>query len=90
MIQARATMGDGRILIVLGLSQGNLDRLQQEKPIYIETDGLLQVKPGEVIGAITIFYGKTEGDMAKMLQVAGLLDKSTVIHAVPKGSGTPT
>jgi hypothetical protein len=90
MIQARAQMPDGRIMLLFGLSQGNLDRLKQNKPIYIQTPGLLNLQPGEAIGAITILYGETEGDIAQMLTEGGLIDDSTVVHAIPKGSTTPT
>jgi hypothetical protein len=90
MIQAKATMADGRVLILLGLSQGNIDRLQQDKPLFVDTQVLLSVQPGEVLGGISIIYGKTEGDIARMLQEGGMLGPETVIHAIPKGSTTPT
>lgn len=90
MIQALATMGDGRTLIMLGLSQGNIDRLQQNRPLHVDPAVLLGLKPTDVIGGIVIFYGKTEGDIAKMLDERGLISQETEVKAIPKGSKTPT
>jgi hypothetical protein len=90
MIQAKARMADGRVMILLGLSQGNIDRLKQQQPIHVDPQVLLSVQPGDVIGAITIIYGKTEADMAKMLKDGGMIGTDTIVHAVPKGSRNPT
>jgi hypothetical protein len=90
MIQAKATMPDGRVLILLGLSQGNIDRLKAGRPLHVDPQVLLSVQPGDVIGGITIIYGETEGAIAQLLHDGGMIDRDTVVHAIPKGSGTPT
>jgi hypothetical protein len=57
MMQARA--GD---VLIFGLSEVNMTKLKEGKPITIELEGL--GLPGKVF----IFYGKTEDDMKKDLQ----------------------
>jgi hypothetical protein len=88
MIQALATMGDGRLLVLLGLSQGNIDRLKAGKPIWVDPQVLLQVKPTEVIGGIALVYGATEAAIAKDLET--LFGPETEVKTVPRGSTTPT
>lgn len=84
MLQAKAVMPDGRVMIVLGLSAENIRRLQAGQPIRVDPAVLLSVKPTEVIGAITIFAGESEGTMARLLQDGGLIDKDTTVHALPR------
>jgi len=50
-----------------GLSQGNLNRLRQGKPILIN---LADIK-GK--GHVLIFYGETEQDMLKELKDSGIV-----------------
>lgn len=89
MIQALATMGDGRVVIMLGLSQGNIDRLQDNHPLHVDPAVMLGLKPSDVLGGIVIFYGKTEGDIAKALQHSGLITNETEVKTVHKGSRNP-
>lgn len=63
MIKARGTDADGRPLLVLGLSHGNLDRLRAGEPIKF--DGALYGYPGTIL----IFSGKDEVAMGESLQV---------------------
>lgn len=85
MIQAKAELQDGRILILLGLSAENIRRLQQNEVIRVDPEVLLSVKPGETIGAITIFAGESEASMAKMLQDQGFISDETIVRALPRG-----
>ena len=66
MVKAKATGKDGRAIIVLGISQGNVDRLKAGEPIYFDP-APLRIAPGTPIGAITLFYGKTDADLAQTL-----------------------
>lgn len=90
MIQALATMADGRVLILLGLSQGNIDRLRQGQPLHVDPTVLLGLKPTDVIGGIAILYGETEGAIARALEEAGVITDTTVVKPIPKGSRNPT
>lgn len=86
MIKARAQTQDGRHLIVLGLSEGNLERLRAGQPIYIDLRQM-NFQKGDEIGHIAIHYGKTEADLVKAMRP--LIDKDTVVHAIPKGKEDP-
>ena len=56
MIKFRATKDD-KPLFGFGLSEWNLERLREGKPILVN----LEVLGGE--GHVLIFYGRTEGEM---------------------------
>lgn len=86
MIKAQATMPDGRVLIVMGISQANVDRLKAGDPIYFDP-AALQIAPGTVIGGITLFYAATEVGLAQAL--APLIAPDTVVHHVPRGDDRP-
>lgn len=58
MIKAVATDKDGVKLFVFGLSDGNIERLREGKPILVELAPL----GGE--GRVAIFWGETEEAMA--------------------------
>jgi len=90
MIQARLALPDGRILILLGLSDGNLARLKDDQPLRVDPAVLLSLQPGEVVGGIVIVYGKTEGDILRKLEDDGLIGPKTLVRSIPKGSTTPT
>ena len=62
MIKARGTGPDGRTVLILGLSHGNLDRLRANDPIQF--DGA----PYGFDGNIVIFAGKDEFAMGAMIQ----------------------
>lgn len=67
-------------LIGFGLSEGNLHKLREGKPIAID---LLEMNlPWNA--KILIFYGKTEKDMEKELRAHGLISNKTEIHIDPK------
>jgi hypothetical protein len=84
MIQLKAALADGRVLIVLGLSRENIRRLQDGQPIHVDPEVLLGVQPGERIGAIMLFAGETEASMAQMLTEGGLIGQQTTVHTVPR------
>ncbi len=72
MIKFTATSGDGRTILGMGLSHGNLDRLKKGEPIRFK---------GEDVGLddvdILIFSGKTEESMAK--QMDPMITAKTII-----------
>lgn len=65
MIKASATTADGRNLLVIGLSFGNLDKFRT-KPgdTYIKIDGREMGLPTDVL----IFSGATEADCAETIK----------------------
>jgi hypothetical protein len=66
VIRARGTTADGRPVILLGLSEGNLTRLRQGQPINASL---------EVVGLraqVVILYGETEDDIRRELVEAGI------------------
>jgi hypothetical protein len=65
MIKATA-MVDGRPLLVIGLSFGNLGKFVDEPgETYIKIDGKEMDLPIDVL----IFSGETEADMAKLMPI---------------------
>lgn len=62
MIKARGIGPDGRNVLVLGLSHGNLDRLRAGEPIQF--DGAPYGYPGTIF----IFAGKDEFAMGALIQ----------------------
>jgi len=67
MIKFTAKTGDGRDLIMIGLSELNIEKLKQGMPIAIEGKDL-----GMPTLMVSIFYGKTEKDMYNELKAAGI------------------
>jgi hypothetical protein len=61
MIKANATMKDGRNLVILGLSEGNIQKLKLGKPIQVD------LEPFGGTGAVVILYGSTEADITRDL-----------------------
>lgn len=80
MIVGRGTSDDGKQVILLGLSDDNVQRLTDGKPILVtrETHGA-GVPEGWII---TIVHGKTEQSLAAQL-VKGVA-KNAKIHHEPK------
>ena len=73
MIKATATLRDGRTLLMLGLSFGNLDKFRAE-PGFIRIDGKAMGLPIDVL----IFSGETEADCTK--SIAGNIGPDTKIN----------
>lgn len=63
MLKART--GD---TLIFGLSALNIERLMEGKPISIDLKDL-----GLPKGRVMIFYGKTEEDMKRELEAAGMV-----------------
>lgn len=74
MIKFRASTDDGFIL-GFGLSEENVKRLKQGKPILIDLDEM-----GIHGGKLTIFYGKTEAKMAR--ELSEMIGPDTEIHGL--------
>ncbi len=62
-------------LVGLGLSEENIKRLKQGRPIRLDLKDL-GLRPTEIM----IFYGATEVDMRGELIRLGLIDDKTVEH----------
>lgn len=79
MIKATATSPDGsRKIVMLGLSEENLRRLRQDKPIHIGPGEMVQL--GLPAVELVIFWGKDEATMAKMMEP--MIDAETRVHNV--------
>jgi hypothetical protein len=63
MIKARATSADGTPIFIVGLSDGNLGRLREGKPILFE---MSQIGGGP--GRMLIYWGATEEAMKADLE----------------------
>lgn len=75
MLKMTAQGKDGRHLVVLGLSFGNLDRLRADAP-----DGYIKVEGKELGGLpvdVVIFAGETEASMAHT--VRGMIGPDTKV-----------
>lgn len=64
--------------VLIGLSDGNLKRLQMDNPIKFNLKEL-----GLIDLDVVIFHGKTEADMTKMFMDAGLIDPHKTIIEQP-------
>lgn len=63
MIKLGATLNNGRKLLLLGITEGNVTRLREGKPIHIHCEDLNL--PGV---EIVITLGATEDDLAKQFK----------------------
>lgn len=64
---------DNKLLIGLGLSEGNLKKLREGKPIYIMKEEL------GIDFDLLIFWGRTEKEMVKKLRDIGAVNEKTEI-----------
>ena len=79
MIKATLKQPNGRTLLAIGLSFGNLDRFRAlAGDTFIQIDGAAMELPIDVM----IFSGETEAHMQAML--AGRIDADTKVHIDPK------
>jgi hypothetical protein len=62
MIRFSGSSNRGRAIIGIGISEGNVQRLKEGKPIHIHADDM------GFAGEIVIFYGETEDLLAKQLR----------------------
>jgi hypothetical protein len=86
MIKATAKLPDGRVLMVLGLSEGNVLRLKAGDPIYFDV-GAMKLAPTDRLGAVTVFYGQDEAALANTIR--DLIGPTTTIISVPRGDPRP-
>lgn len=86
MIKAKATMKDGRVALVLGLSAGNIERLEAGHPIFFDIAAL---KMGEAdrLGAVTIFYGADDAALTRNLKP--FIGPDTDVIVSPRGDTKP-
>lgn len=77
MIKATTTTPEGRTLLLVGLSFGNLDRFRAEPgDTFIRIDGKEMELPIDIV----IFSGETEARMQTMMAIT----EKTVVHIDPK------
>lgn len=69
MIGGRAKTNDGRQLLLLGLSEGNLQRLREGKPMHLSHESHVFIPDDWVV---LIFSGATEEAMTDELRKAGI------------------
>ena len=69
---------NGRKILGLGLSRGNLQRLQEGKPIHFNAEqmGL----PAIAVSEVLVFFGETEESMRAELEANGYLDGCRIIE----------
>jgi len=87
MMIAHATIDNGRQLIVLGLERGNIERLEEGKPIQINA----VTHPGFPLAnvEIMIFFGETPRDLLN--QVKPMITDETKVVSVPdEAKGKPS
>ncbi len=78
MIKFAATSPNGRKILGIGLSYGNLDRLKAGNPIHFNAEemGL----PGFYFDEVLIYAGATEESMCRDLQESGFIGADTIIN----------
>ncbi len=86
MVKAKAVLKDGRIALVLGLSDANIRRLKAGDPIYFDI-GTVKMAPEDRLGAVTVFYGADEGELTRTLR--SLIGPDTEVISVPRGDERP-
>jgi len=86
LVKAVARLSDGSCLLVLGISQGNVDRLRAGDPIYVDVTAL-KVPATATISKVTIFYGATEAELARTVRT--LIGPETTVFTIPRGSKDP-
>ena len=82
MMIAHATGPDGKRLIILGLERGNIERLEDGKPMQISAE----THPGFPIEntKIVILFGETPRDLIDLVKSSITAD--TKVVAMPDGS----
>jgi hypothetical protein len=87
MVKAMARLSDGRVLLVLGISDGNIARLKKGEPIYFDA-AAVKLNPHELLSAaVTLFYGKDEAELGRTLKT--LIGPETEVITVPRGDERP-
>jgi hypothetical protein len=86
MIKATARLKDGRVLLVLGLSEGNVQHMKAGRPIYFDIDAL-KLGPDDRLGVVTVFYGPDEATLTASIK--SMIGPQTEVISVPKGDPRP-
>jgi hypothetical protein len=71
---------DGRALVVLGISDDNIARLQGGDAMYFDP-ARLRLDPETTIGAIVLVYGNTEAELTDTMQ--SLLGSDIDVSVMP-------
>lgn len=87
MTKAMARLSDGTYLLVLGISAGNVARLQAGDPIYFDP-AAIKIPPEGRISKVALFYGHTDADLTRTLR--GLIGPETVVHEIPEAPARVT
>lgn len=72
----------GKVIVFLGLSDDNIKRMAEHKPIRVRLSEFMTTKPDEVV----IFSGRTEAEMTAELLEAGLIGPETAVHTPDQGA----
>lgn len=75
MIKAAGRDGNGRPLLVLGITAENVAKLKQGDPILIRSEQMGRLGLPEL--SLVICYGDTEGNIIAELEAQGLTDEDT-------------
>lgn len=76
MIRALAITPEGKPIIVLGITRGNVERLKRGQPIRV-TGASINCPEVE---SVLVFYGENESVIAEDLREAGLITAETAIR----------
>lgn len=76
MIKASGRVEDGRAFLVLGITDGNIDRLMMGLPIQFEGKDINVPE----LHTVTIFWGKNEPAVEQMFREHGLIGPETKIY----------
>ena len=80
MVKFTGSDENGRTLVGLGISQGNVDRLKEGKPIHIHFEEMNLPWPIDLL----IFFGATEQDCADV--VKPFITERTMVHKEKKSN----
>jgi hypothetical protein len=72
----------GKVIVFFGLSDENIKRMAEHKPIRVRLSEFTTSKPDEVV----IFSGPTEAAMTAELLEAGLIGPETAVHTPDQGA----
>ena len=76
MIKFGSENKEGKKLLGLGVSEGNVQLLKKGKPILVKSEALKQLTGWD--GEIMLFYGETEEKMREMLKE--FIGDSTIVR----------
>lgn len=74
LIKFRAIGDNGKVALGFGISEENVKRLKEGKPIYVDLAEL------GINGSLMIFYGKTEADLVATIKP--YIGKDTSTHGL--------